>query len=126
MLLLLLPFWSCKKTAPETLGTLTVEMEQCVQQTDGRDRLTLCLESLVEDSRCPADAVCVWQGLARARFSLRLNDQPYSFELATSNLAPHHIDTTIQSYRFTLLNVTPYSDTGSNEKMVATVQVSKQ
>ena len=54
-------------------------------------RSTLRFEGVSEDSRCPVDAVCIWEG--NARVQLRLRDdagQETSFWLDTSRGRPEH------------------------------------
>jgi hypothetical protein len=118
-------FAGCKKTATKNAATVSVAMEQCVQKLYGADNLSLCLDELVEDSRCPTNANCMWQGVARLRFSMQLQNQSYSFVLSTSNVQSFRTDTTIQNYRISLRQVTPYPGKASPEKPVADVLITK-
>ena len=115
----------CKKATTETSYTIRVAMEQCVQKRYGADNLSLCLDEVVEDSRCPINANCVWQGVARLRFSMQLQNQSYRFVLSTSNVQSFRTDTTIQQYRISLCQVTPYPGEASPEKPVAEVLITK-
>jgi len=117
--------FGCKKTTTESKDAISVEMEQCVQKVYGADNLSLCLDELIEDSRCPVNANCVWQGVARVRFSMQLKNQSYSFVLSTSHVQSFHTDTTIQQYRISLLRVKPYPGETSHAKPVADVQITK-
>lgn len=50
--------------------------------------LSLVLRAVPEDSRCPEDASCVWEGNARLQVDLRKTDQdPATVELNTSRLS---------------------------------------
>jgi len=118
-------FSGCKKTATKSGDIVSVEMEQCVQKLYGADNLSLCLDELVEDSRCPTNANCVWQGVARLRFSMQLQNQSYRFVLSTSNVQPFRTDTIIQQYRISLFQVKPYPGEASGGKTVADVQITK-
>ena len=123
LLVLLLP--ACKKEAA-SLGNVTVELEQCTRINEGQDKLQLCFDAIVQDSRCPINANCVWQGVAVVRFTLLLNGQEHQLELATNNELPGtRTDTTIQSYTFLLRNVQPYPGSAGGEKPNAEVEVKK-
>lgn len=51
--------------------------------------LTLGFERVAEDSRCPIDALCVWEGDATVVLSLRgASSEPVSFELHTGGGRP--------------------------------------
>jgi hypothetical protein len=53
------------------------------------DGLTLGFERVAEDSRCPIDALCVWEGDATVVVSLRARSgEPVSFELHTGGGRP--------------------------------------
>jgi hypothetical protein len=51
----------------------------------GDSNLFLWFESVPEDSRCPKNVTCVWEGNARARFRLRDNGHDEYVELNTSS-----------------------------------------
>lgn len=71
----------------------------------------LCFLEL-SDSRCPANVVCVWEGVAIAKFSFKTNTSQHLLTLATKkfpNLTS--TDTTVAGYHIQLLDVTPYPGT---------------
>jgi len=57
----------------------------------------------INDSRCPSDVVCVWQGEARVYFEFDNNGK--NALLLTTLLHPKD---TVGDYIFTLLDVSPY------------------
>ena len=68
-------------------------------------RLRLSFQAVQEDSRCPMDVVCVWQGNAAVAIVLGLDTGPASaFTLNTADGRPavEH-----GGYRVTLLGLTP-------------------
>ncbi|UCS92727.1 hypothetical protein KZP23_18895 [Echinicola marina] len=68
----------------------------------------ICMVS-VNDSRCPMNANCVWQGNAQVEFHFKSKTENIPFSLNTfSNLQQ---DTTINGLQITLLNVSPYPET---------------
>lgn len=104
---------SCSKSGVELKeGTLNLALKKCAEGKINGDKLSFCFDSLVSDSRCPANAMCVWQGTAVAKFSLTKNNETSSFELATINMSPnYHKDTTIMGYKIDFINLSPYPGT---------------
>ena len=104
---------SCSKSGVELKeGTLNLALKKCADGKINGDKLSFCFDSLVSDSRCPANAMCVWQGTAVAKFSLTKNNETSSFELATINMSPnYHKDTTIMGYKIDFINLSPYPGT---------------
>ncbi len=104
---------SCSRSGIELKeGTLNIPLKKCADGKISRDKLSLCFDSVINDSRCPANAVCVWQGTAVAKFSLTKNDKSTSFELATIKMSPnYHKDTAIMGYKIEFVNLSPYPGT---------------
>lgn len=70
-----------------------------------RSKLTVKFLSVVEDSRCPEDANCVWAGNAKIKISVKSADQPEEFfELNTNTGAT---GTTYGRYAVYLTELTP-------------------
>ncbi len=78
----------------------------------------ILFDSVLTDSRCPTGALCVWEGMAAARFrilptvkdtvSITLNIRGYTMRADTARHLP--LDTL--GYRFTLLQLDPYPSIG--------------
>lgn len=66
-------------------------------------RLTVGFESVLDDSRCPADVVCVWQGEAVLALRVSEGGEPSRLDLTTN--AP---EKRVGSYRIRLARVEPY------------------
>jgi hypothetical protein len=83
--------------------TIPISCGDCLH--DHINRFYLCLDS-VSDSRCPEGAECFWEGNAEARFKFeKYNETPHFFSLNTH--LQFRRDTTIDHYKFTLINVRP-------------------
>lgn len=54
-------------TPPDRVRPVTLGVGESLTLSDGSD---LEFVALVEDSRCPADAMCIWQGQAVLQFDL--------------------------------------------------------
>ena len=96
-------------------------------RVDGAD-LTLRLIQIAEDSRCPADIACVWEGNARAVLEVVRDDEERGIALNTSHdprVGPHAAE--IGGYRIELLDLSPPpspGDTIARDRYRATLRVS--
>lgn len=114
---------SCKKDL-ESQQTM-VELNQCSEKSFGLETVRICYEALVEDSRCPANANCAWQGVAKARFTIEVNGTEKTIELSTLNLKPqYHNKVSALGYDFRLINLYPYPGTGGGLEQ-AEIEISK-
>jgi hypothetical protein len=88
--------------------------------------LELGFDEVLEDSRCPADVICVWAGTARLRAWLRAPGQPRrEIELSTFPKAPLSIDG--YSLEIEALEPFPYSNVRIDpRRYVATLTVKRR
>jgi len=96
--------------------TILLPLKECSLNTD--NQTYICFESVINDSRCPDGAQCIWAGDAKVKFKyVRLNEDPVYFNLNTNISFTN--DSIIDGYKFTLLNLYPYPSlkhhTGQNE-----------
>ena len=102
---------SCKKASDTGPADNTLHLGACTPVATGAFPV-ICFDSLISESRCPEGAVCVWQGYAAVRLSMK--DEAgitQSFTLSTLDDKRLHLpatDTTISGYHITLLDVLPY------------------
>jgi hypothetical protein len=76
---------------------------------DAHTKTYICLDSVLNDSRCPNGVQCIWQGNAEARFKfIKSGDAPVFFNLNT--YLGFTNDTIIGGYKFTLKSINPYPD----------------
>jgi hypothetical protein len=74
---------------------------------NSENQFYLCLDSILEDSRCPTGALCIWEGDARVRFHFeKIYEQPLSFILHTNPKGTTEIN--IDRYKISLINLYPY------------------
>lgn len=76
---------------------------------DNGDELTVT--GSVQDSRCPADAICIWEGEALVYLQLNHDSDSKSFILTTHPSSPTKeakTDVHFWQYRIALLQVDPY------------------
>jgi len=98
----LLIFTSCNKD--EQVKSLVLEdkfqIDQSFVATDNSLKFTI---TEINDSRCPSDVVCIWQGEAVVKIAVQ---SPFSDTLELSTF--HNPSDTLGSYIFQILEVTPY------------------
>lgn len=68
--------------------------------------ISIKLDSVTEDSRCPINVECIWAGNARAKFILNSNNYLSGFSLNTST--GFRNDTIISGYDIKLIELKPY------------------
>ncbi len=91
--------------------SITIKFGDTVGNNEGN--FLLSFDEVIEDSRCPVDAVCVWTGNAKLRFSIDKEYDKASFILNTHGGVRFPQDTTIMGYTISLLDVKPYPHTDS-------------
>jgi len=75
------------------------------------ENVWITFDSLLSESRCPVNVVCVWAGNASLHFTFSKDGEETGFNL---NTHPDFLnDTTISGYRISLLDVKPYPHTDS-------------
>lgn len=89
--------------------------------------LHIRFEAVPEDSRCPADAVCVWQGNARVSLHTAIEGEDAEPLLLNTGIDPR--TARADGYRISLETVQPaiYSDrTVAQEDYVITLRVTQE
>jgi hypothetical protein len=85
--------------------TVTISYNECL--CDPEKQIYVCLDTVLNDSRCPTGVQCFWEGNATVRFRFsKINDKPVLFELNTHK--GYTWSTIISGYRFTLTELKPY------------------
>ena len=98
-------------TEPALGDTVRIEAGASVSWNGGRFVVTF--DSLGSDSRCPANAMCVWQGDVPVRFRLSA-DGRRSVSMLHTGIEPRQVESS--GYRLRLVNVEPYPGTYDPEK----------
>jgi len=88
---------------------VTLKYKECVDISDFGFKI--CLDSILNDSRCPSGVVCVWEGDAELGFSIKNADEIKLFRLHTQGNFQR--DTTINGLKISLESLTPYPAFGS-------------
>lgn len=87
---------------------VTLENGKCLKITDLE--YEICLTS-INDSRCPSNVVCVWEGDAEVEFNFKSNSENKIFKLHTNDKFQQ--DTIINNIKIKLLNVFPYPNSNN-------------
>ena len=69
-------------------------------------------KEIVEDSRCPEGATCIWEGRVSAIVEITDNGSPYQMVLTQSGLTDEYAEETYKEYRLTF-KVEPYPEVGA-------------
>ncbi len=124
---------SCSKSGDKRLreGTIELTLHESAEGGIKGDRVKLGFEAVVSDSRCPANAMCIWQGAATATFSFTKNGDSHRFNLSTITMEPNYTkDTVIAGYKIEFINLLPYPGTftppAPDSQIKAELNITKQ
>lgn len=96
---------ACRPTTsvePESEFTLAVGESARIAGTD----ITLVLERVANESRCPTDAVCVWEGNAAVQVRVRPTTNTESVLTLNTNIEPR--SAVIDAYTLALSDLAPH------------------
>ncbi len=102
-------------------------------ETLRNSEISIRFDEVAEDSRCPANANCAWEGNAKIKFTLAMNKrrQIVPFELYVSKITHLEMknDTIISDYRIEVIALQPYpesSDKIPQSDYIAEIRVEKR
>jgi hypothetical protein len=72
--------------------------------------LTCTLDTVIQDSRCPIKATCVWEGAAVARFKIKLDNTYSSITLATTRFGEYDSSTVMAGFKIEFINLAPHPE----------------
>lgn len=93
------------------------------------EQFTIRIDSVLEDSRCPSDVLCIWGGNARVRFILSNEKGDTKFELNSNGSTDLNMDAIIDGYHIRLVSLLPYPVSTkeiSNNEYVAELLIKKE
>ncbi len=88
--------------------TIILNADQCM---DGPSGSSICLDSVYADSRCPANANCVWAGNAMIALNITTKDNVNHIVTLNTN-ADFARDTIVENILIQLKALTPYPEIG--------------
>lgn len=103
-------FAACKKDNVSASNEYKVALKTCSPAIDGTNAF-ICLDTLLADTRCPKNAMCIWQGYAAVGVIFNENGNVHKFNMSTLNINHTGVnDTAINGYKIVLKDVEPYPD----------------
>jgi hypothetical protein len=102
---------SCSKSIDLKEGIAELKLNQCGTGIISGNDLSLCFSSVESDSRCPANAMCIWAGTAICNFTFIKNGDTHQLKLATLAVPGTPKDTTVAGFKIEFLNLSPYPGT---------------
>jgi hypothetical protein len=123
---------SCSKSGDRLKeGTVELKLSECESGIISGDDLKLCFNTVVSDSRCPTNVVCIWQGTAVGRFTFTKNNESSTFDLSTLDQPPtYNKDTVLMGYKIEFVNLHPYPQNAGNtipdSQRKAEIKITKQ
>lgn len=108
-MLMLFIFSACSKykTCPVILGeafTISNNNSACNETNN----FTITFNKVENDSRCPTNAICFWEGVATIKLTLKKENIEYPFTLHTQSLPQYNTDTVVAGYKIKLMELNPY------------------
>ena len=121
--LLCLALVAAKAIPPAPLGnSISLAARESAQLSSG---VTVRIDS-IQDSRCPANAMCIWAGRVEVTVLLSQNTDSQAVNLilqAGQQLDTAQVTLGTATYKVVLQGVSPYPGTGLAQTKKATVQV---
>ncbi len=114
LLLMVLGLISCESENPCESYQLGKSFEIQVGETIAfcTEPITLSFSKVTEDSRCPENVVCIWQGLAEVEVFISVNATEETFLLSTyPTFRNIPSEVTFGNYKISLKEVIPYPNT---------------
>lgn len=96
------------------------------QKTAANGKVTVKFVSVIEDSRCPANAKCVWAGNAKIKISVKSGRRAAKMFELNSTLSPKSI--TFDGYKIAFVELNPIPGIDKRPRLmrpVATISVTK-
>ena len=72
-------------------------------------KVSIQFKEVVEESRCPLDVTCVWEGIAIINIDAVSNNQATNFQVGTRDFLPKNVTKSFSfsGYKFTLVELKP-------------------
>lgn len=89
-------------------GIVTIELNK--KTAIPGSKIALEFNQVTEDSRCPVDVTCVWEGIAIVNLKANNGTETKNIQLATKDFEPKNTkkSTDFDGYKISLIDVKPY------------------
>jgi hypothetical protein len=102
LVLSIVTLFACKKDGDGKSYYPFVYLHHCINKTFSQERITLCFEEVIQDSRCPVNAFCIWGGMATAKFTFTRKNNDHVLILNLNR------DTVVDGYKIRFADLLPY------------------
>lgn len=95
------------ETSVVTNNTITIGLEK--QAKIPNSKVSIQFKEVVEDSRCPVNVTCVWEGIAIVNVEGISGTEKTNFQVGTRDFTPKNVmkSFSFSGYRFTLTELKP-------------------
>jgi hypothetical protein len=111
-----LVFISCNKVQDESDCSIKLGKPFTIPQgytyCSSEESFSIRFEKVENESRCPQNVVCIWQGMATVKLVFSKNEIDYPFSVSTLRFGNYHTDTLVAGYKIKLLLLNPYPKAG--------------
>ena len=111
---------SCKKDVEDQqfeIGEI-VEFQFGSPRVDSASSLRITFNELLEDSRCPIDANCIWSGVGIIGINVTQGTSISEITLSTIDFEEHSPEVIKAGIRYKLVDLTPYPKLNSNNEAI--------
>ena len=112
LLVFLLGFFGCHAEEPCTNFSLGEPVEIYLGETISHceENISITFVELISDSRCPANANCIWQGMIEVKIAVAIEGKESTFQLSSEPNYGSKLPRTqeLEGYQITLENAIPY------------------
>ena len=113
------------QTSESGNNTITIGINKTAKIPNSK--INLEFKNIVEDSRCPIDVTCVWEGIAIVNLKANNGSETKNIQLATKDFEPKNTkkSTDFDGYKISLIDVKPYPG-GKQEAKSITLKYEKE
>jgi len=113
------------QTSENGNNTITIGINKTAKIPNSK--INLEFKNILEDSRCPVDVTCVWEGIAIVDLKASAANETKEFQVATRDFQPKSATKSFSfsGYRFTLTDLKPYPG-GKQESESVTFKYEKE
>ena len=113
------------QTSESGNNTITIGINKTAKIPNSK--INLEFKNIVEDSRCPVDVTCVWEGIAIVNLKANNGSETKNIQLATKDFEPKNTkkSTDFDGYKISLIDVKPYPG-GKQEPKSITLKYEKE
>ncbi|WP_333854332.1 hypothetical protein [Epilithonimonas sp.] len=124
---ILLLMSNCKTQSQTSTSDNIIKLGVNKKVTIPNSKMSLEFKEIIEDSRCPANVTCVWEGIAIVNLIAFSGKDTKDIKVATRDFLPKEVTKSFNysGYRFTVQEVKPYPG-GKEEAATVTLKYEKE